>query len=79
MDYVSINEELTIGSGADSNHTVNGASVCVRVQAIPDNIQEADESIRIRVTPVDGGAIIADGFLTVLLQDREPDNGEGEL
>ena len=77
LDYVPINEELTIGVGANYTHTVIGASVCVAVQAIPDNLQESDESIRIRVTSADGGTIISDSFLTILLQDREPDDGEG--
>lgn len=78
MDYVPINEELMIGSGADSTHTVIGAGVCVGVQAIPDDFQESDESFRIRVTPVGGGTRVSDGYITVLIRDREPDNGEGE-
>lgn len=78
LDYVPINEELTIGVGANYTHTVIGARVCVAVQAIPDNLQESDESFRIRVTSADGGTKISDRFLTILLQDREPDDdGEG--
>lgn len=78
MDYVPINEEITIGSGADYTHTVTDAGVCIAVQAIPDDRQESDESFRIRVTPVGGGTRVSDGYITVLIRDREPDNGEGE-
>ena len=80
MDYVPIDEELTIGAEASATHTLAGDRVCVTVQAIADNIRETKEVFRIIINPLGPRVRLLDGIVSVFIEDRDLDDiGQGMI
>ena len=72
-----INEQLIVGAGANSTHTLTGDSVCVTVYAIADDIEELNEVFAIEWRPLEPGVTIQNSLVTVLIYDADVDQEIG--